>query len=188
MSLAEPLSYILLASVVCAVVMKLVDELADNHVNLKGAEVFAVGYGFILAWLATRAELFPVFLALTIGVFAAGKIDHILHYIGLATFIVLFLFFYLTAAPGTQPAITLAPLILLVFLSLASYSDEQPASRFPKFLAYAVENRLFLEVATIIAAIATNNAILVLSLISFDIAYKVTAKSMQGVQYSSVKK
>ena len=163
MLLSLPIAFII------GVLNRIADMVADDGLKLGRYLGWAVGiaYGSLIAYVITQFPLLAELgLAVLLSVLVTGKIDHPVHYMGIASFL------FFMAAFGIGP-INIA--LLLVF-TVGGAIDEAGNSltdkrRVPGALRTFFRYRFTMEAVTLVVSAATGIWMLFLAMVSYDAGF-----------------
>ncbi|MBN1924006.1 MAG: hypothetical protein JW791_04585 [Nanoarchaeota archaeon] len=166
----------ILAAFLSGLLVKTVDNCEDNNL-LKDKNIsvlLGALYGIILGYLITVAPLPSFWIGILLGVVFAGKIDSIGHYTGLGFTLISLLYFGI-------PIISISLILLISLITLVEewVNDEiVDKNKVSGLVKSFLSIRPLLEITSIILAVIYNNPLIFVLLLSFDLGYLITDKTL----------
>lgn len=159
----------------CGALAKLTDVQTDRKLFFFPRAQYVTGALYGIAGgllLALNAQFTNLFFGVLAGVVLTGKIDRFAHRIAIAAVLLVLAFL------GLPQGISF-PLVLLFTLAAGfderlndwSETRENNGKRVPRILAFIGENRLSLELVSLLLGIATGQWLYLLATLSFDVGY-----------------
>jgi hypothetical protein len=163
MWLALPLVFI------TGILNRIADMTADDDLRMNRCLGYSIGilYGFLIAHVITQYTILaPLGIAIIISVLATGKIDHPVHYLGMASFV---LFLLLLGIPSMD-------IFLFVIFILGAAADEignnmADRGKISGFAGLFFGWRLTMEVVTFLVSLFTGIWIFFMAMLSYDTGF-----------------
>jgi len=161
--------YLFLFTFLSGIYVKYSDYLVDTkkHTNKKTIIFFGMFYGFLLfVTLYLFPQISSIWFGILLGLLLIGKIDNLIHYLGVGFFLILSLLFQITL---TDKIFFIIFIIICIFEEILNdFLDSiKRKNSFIKFL----QLRPLLEITTFIVSIISGNWFIWFSLLGFDLGY-----------------